>query len=43
MIEFLEALSECVESVVVWGVIKGVLSKEGSERSLVKRRRGFFS
>jgi hypothetical protein len=29
MIEFLEALSECVESVVVWGIRKGVLGNEG--------------
>jgi hypothetical protein len=42
MIEFLELLSECVESVVVWGVIKGVLGKEGSRRSLVKNKRRLF-
>jgi hypothetical protein len=42
MIEFLEALSECVESVVVCGVIKGVLGKEGFKRTSVKRRRRFL-
>jgi len=27
MIEFLEVLSECVESVVIWGIIKSMLGR----------------
>jgi hypothetical protein len=35
---FLEALSECTGSVVISGVVKCVLGKEGSRRLLVSRR-----